>query len=78
MAGDLIPFSYPESTAPIFDGLARALAHAESIRLALSGLEPEASAAALHGVLHHLMDELRGVERAVMSIFPNTEGRDHA
>lgn len=71
MAVDLIPFPCPETTAPIFDGLARALAHAESLRLALAGLEPEASAAALHGVLHHLVDELRGVERAVMVVFPS-------
>lgn len=74
MAGNLIAFSYPETTAPIFDGLARALGHAESIRLALSALEPEASAAALHGVLHHLVEELRGVERAVMSILSPTGG----
>lgn len=74
MAGNLIALSYPETTAPIFDGLARALAHVESIRLALSGLEPEASAAALHGILHHLVDELRGVECAVMSILSPTGG----
>lgn len=77
MAVDLIPFPYPETTAPIFNGLARALAHVESLRLALAGLEPEASAAALHGVLHHLVEELRGVERAVMAILPPT-GEIHA
>lgn len=77
MAADLIAFPYPETTAPIFDGLARALAHAESLRLALTGLEPEASAAALHGVLHHLSEELRGVERAAMVIWPTAGSSNH-
>ena len=76
MAVNLIPYSYPEDASPIFDAPARALAHVESLRLALAGLEPEASAAALHGVIHHLVDELRTVERALLVVFPNAGDSD--
>ena len=68
MAVTRIAFLYPETTAPILDGLARALAHAETLRLALPALEPEVSARSLMAALLHLVDELRGVERVISAM----------